>query len=220
MVGTPPSMPYIESLKILDLTKLTNDPILHDLTWLNMPTKLPSDIPKFKGRPREDPTNHIMYFHLWCSSNRIMEDFFHLQLFQRTLTGPSSKWYVEEKAESRSIFECLEKSFLYFFQLLVCHNTILEILSEFKQTSWIHIVNHIQEWWRRSICKFDTTPQQWLDWFLKSLVPHLAKYLSTTFPQNEDKDITKAQQFDLIYSQSGYLYTLLPDVPLPLLFGQ
>jgi hypothetical protein len=51
------------------------DPILHDPTWSNMPTKFPSDIPKFEGKPKEDPTNHIMSFHLWCSSNSIMEDY-------------------------------------------------------------------------------------------------------------------------------------------------
>jgi hypothetical protein len=53
MVGTPPSMPYLASLNIPDLTKLMNDPILHDPTWPNMPTKLPSDIPKFEGKPEK-----------------------------------------------------------------------------------------------------------------------------------------------------------------------
>jgi hypothetical protein len=39
----PPNilMPYMESLNIPNLTKLTNDPILHDPTWPNIPTKLP-----------------------------------------------------------------------------------------------------------------------------------------------------------------------------------
>jgi len=45
MDGTnpPPNlpMPYLASLNIPYLTKLTNDPILHDPTWPNMPTKLP-----------------------------------------------------------------------------------------------------------------------------------------------------------------------------------
>jgi hypothetical protein len=45
MDGTnpPPNlpMPYLTSLKILDLTKLTNDSILHDPTWPNMPSELP-----------------------------------------------------------------------------------------------------------------------------------------------------------------------------------
>jgi hypothetical protein len=91
MAHTPPSMPYLVSLNIPDLTKLMNDPILHKPTWSNMTTKLPSNIPKFEEKPREGPTNHIMYFHLWCSSNRIMEDYIFLWLFQRTLIGPSTK---------------------------------------------------------------------------------------------------------------------------------
>jgi hypothetical protein len=70
----PPHMPYLASLNIPDLTKLTNDPILHNPTWPAMPTKLPSDIPKFEGKAGDDPANHIMTFHLWCSSNNIMDD--------------------------------------------------------------------------------------------------------------------------------------------------
>jgi hypothetical protein len=93
----PLQMPYLASLNIPDLTKLTNDPILHDPTWSAMPTKLPSDIPKFEGKAGDDPANHVMTFHLWCSSNSIMDDSIRLRLFQRTLTGPSAKWYVEEK---------------------------------------------------------------------------------------------------------------------------
>jgi hypothetical protein len=73
----PPSqMPYLASLNILDLTKLTNDPILHNPTWPTMPTKLPSNIPMFEGNLGDDPTNHIMTFHLWFSSNIIMDDSF------------------------------------------------------------------------------------------------------------------------------------------------
>jgi hypothetical protein len=72
---SPPShMPYLASLNILDLTKLTNDPILHNPTWPAMPTKLPSDILKFEGKEEDDPTNHIMTFHLWCFSNNIMDN--------------------------------------------------------------------------------------------------------------------------------------------------
>ena len=61
----PPPMPYLASLIIHDLSKLTNDPILHDPTWPNVPTKLPSDIPKFEGKVGEDLANHMMTFHLW-----------------------------------------------------------------------------------------------------------------------------------------------------------
>jgi len=134
MAGNPPSIPYLASLNILDLTKLMNDPILHDPTWPNIPPKLPYDIPKFEGKPGEDPAYHIISFHLWCSSNSIMGDSIRLRLFQRTLTGPSAKWYVDEKVGSHSTFESLAKAFLSFFQLLVRHDTYMEILYEFKQT--------------------------------------------------------------------------------------
>jgi hypothetical protein len=157
---TPLQIPYLASLNILNLTNLTNDLILHDTTWLSMPTKLPSDIPKFEGKAGDDPANHVMTFHLWCSSNSIMEDSIRLQLFQRTLTGRLAKWYVEEKSGSHGTFESLAKAFLTFFQLPICHDNGLELLSNFKQTSATHIVDHIHEWHRRrSLCKSKTTKQ-------------------------------------------------------------
>jgi hypothetical protein len=164
MAGTnpmpPPHMPYLASLNIPDLTKITNDPIFHNPTWPAMPTKLPSDIPKFEGKAGDDPSNHIMKFHLWCSSNNIMDDSIRLRLFQRTLTGPFAKWYVEEKSESHATFESFAKAFFTLFQLPVCHDNGLELLSDFKQTASTHISDHIHEWHRqRSLYKADTTPQ-------------------------------------------------------------
>jgi hypothetical protein len=141
-----PQMPYLGSLNIPDLTKLTNDPILHDPTWPTIPTKLPSDIPKIEGKVGDDPANHIMTFHLWCSSNNIMDDSVCLRLFQRTLNGPSTKWYVEEKYGSHTTFESLAKEFLTLFQLPIHHDNGIELLSEFKQTSATHIADHIHEW--------------------------------------------------------------------------
>jgi hypothetical protein len=41
-----------------------------------------------------------------------------------------------------------------------------------------------------------------------------------TFPKSEEEDISKAQQFDLIYAQSGYLYIVLPDASKLVPFGQ
>jgi hypothetical protein len=217
----PLQMPYLASLNIPDLTKLTNDPILHNPNWPAMPTKLPSDIPKFEGKAGDDPANHVMTFHLWCSSNSIMEDSVRLRLFQRTLTGPSAKWYVEERSGSHATFESLAKAFLTFFQLPIRHDNGLELLSNFKQTSATHIADHIHEWRRRrSLCKEETTKQQCLDWFLRSLVSLLGKDVASTFPQTEEEAISKAQQYDLIYAQSGYLYTVLPDLPKPVPFGQ
>jgi hypothetical protein len=97
-----------------------------------MPTKLPSDIPKFEGKRGEDLANHVMTFHLWLSSNNIIDDSILLQLFQRTLTGLSAKWYVDEKSRSYVTFESLPKAFLSFFQLPVHHDIVLQILSELK----------------------------------------------------------------------------------------
>jgi hypothetical protein len=42
---------------------------------------------------------------------------------------------------------------------------------------------------------------------------------TSTFPQSEEEAISKAQQFDLIYAQSCYLYTLFPYEPGPIPFG-
>jgi hypothetical protein len=216
-----PPMPYLEYLNIHYLTKLTNDPILHHATWPNMPTKFPSNIPKFEGKPGEDPANHVMTFHLWFSSNNIMDDSIRFSLFQITLTGSSAKWYVDEKSGSHVTFESLVKAFLSFFQLPVCHDTGLELLFEFKQTTAINITDHIHEWRRqRSLCKVETTKEQHLDWFLKMLVPVIAKDVASTFPQSEEEAIRKSQQFDLIYAQSGYLYTVFLDAPRPIPLGQ
>ena len=56
--------PFVVILKFLDLTKLTNDPISHSRWWLVIPTKFPSDIQKFNGNPRENPSTHMMTYHL------------------------------------------------------------------------------------------------------------------------------------------------------------
>jgi hypothetical protein len=149
MDGTnPPSplhMPYLASLNIHDLSKLTNDPILHDPTWPTMPTKLPSYIPKFEGNAGEDPANHIITFHLWCSSNNIMDDSIHLRLFHHTLTGLVAKWYVDEKSGSHVTFESLAKKILTLFQLQVHHENGPKLLSKFKHTSTMHITDNIHE---------------------------------------------------------------------------
>jgi hypothetical protein len=65
-----------------------------------------------------------------------------------------------------------------------------------------------------------TTKEQPLDWFLKLLIPMIVKVVASNFTQLEEEAINKAQQFDLIYAQSGYLYTVLLDVPITIQFGQ
>jgi hypothetical protein len=134
---------------------------------------------------------------------------------------PSSKWYVDEKSGSHVTFESLANLFLTFFQLQIHHDNGLKLLSNFKQMSTTHIVDHIHECHqRRSLCKAETTKQQCLDWFLRSLVSLLAKDVASTFPQYEEETIRKSQQYDLIYAQSRYLYTVLPDIPRPVPFDQ
>jgi hypothetical protein len=60
-------LPLLATLDLLDLPILTNDPILHSTFWPVILVKLPSDIPKFDGKPGEYSNNHVMNFHLWCS---------------------------------------------------------------------------------------------------------------------------------------------------------
>jgi hypothetical protein len=135
--------------------------------------------------------------------------------------GSLAKWYVDEKSGSHVTFESLAKAFLSFLQLPVPHDTGLELLSELKKTTTIHISDHIHEWLRRhSLCKEETTKEQRLDWFLILLVPVIAKDRAFTFPQSEEESINKDQQFDLIYAQSCYLYTIFPDANRPIPFGQ
>ena len=77
-----------------------------------MPTKIPSDIPKFEGKAGECPQIHIMMFHLWCSSNNIVYDSIRLKLFQRTLTGAAGKWYIELPESKYLDFNSLDFMFL------------------------------------------------------------------------------------------------------------
>jgi hypothetical protein len=82
-----PKLPFLATLHFPDLSRLLNDPICHDPRWPPMPTKFPSDIPKFEGKPNEDPGDHVTTFHLWCSSNSLRDDSIQLHLFQHTLIG-------------------------------------------------------------------------------------------------------------------------------------
>ena len=112
------------TLNLPDLSRPTNDPMAHDLAWPAVPTKLPSDIPKFEGKPGEDPSEHITTFHLWCSSNSLHQDSVRLRLFQRTLTGPTAKWYIELPRGTFTLFDDLAMNFLNHFQLPV-HMTLV-----------------------------------------------------------------------------------------------
>ena len=90
-----PRIPFLATLNLPNFSILMNDLVCHDLDWSAIPNELPSDIPKFKGKSGEDPSEHVTTFHLWCSSNSLHDDSIHLRLFQRTLMGPVAKWYIE-----------------------------------------------------------------------------------------------------------------------------
>lgn len=122
-------LPFLATLNLPDLSRLTNDPVCHQPHWPSIPTKLPSDIPKFYGKPGEDPQNHVFTFHLWCSSNSLVDDSIQLRLFQRTLTGTAAKWYVELPRASFMDYMSLALAFLTHFQLPIRYETGTELLT-------------------------------------------------------------------------------------------
>jgi hypothetical protein len=105
------------------MSRLTNDPILHASFWPAIPAKLSFDILKFDEKPGEDPKNHVMTFHLWCSSNSLMDDSIHLRLFQRPIIGATMKWYIELLRNSFVNFNSLSMDFLMHFQFPIQYET-------------------------------------------------------------------------------------------------
>ena len=83
--------PFLATLELPDISRLTNDPILHSPYCPLVPAKIPSDFPKFEGKPKEDPQAHVTTYHLWCSSNYDVNDSIRLHLFERTLIGAAAK---------------------------------------------------------------------------------------------------------------------------------
>jgi hypothetical protein len=142
-------LPFLATFDLPYLSRILNDPILQSPYCPVIPTKLPSDIPKFDSGAGEDLNNHVMTFHLWCSSNSFMDDSIRLRLFQRTLTGSSAKWYIELPRGFFNDFNTLAMAFLTHYQLSIQYETRTEILSSFKQSASTHISDHIHEWRRR-----------------------------------------------------------------------
>ena len=109
-----------------------------------MPNKLPSDIPKFEGKSGEDPSNHVMTYHLWCASNSLINDSIRLRIFQRILIGLAAKWYIELPQGSFNNFNALATDFLTHFQLPVRYENGTELLNSLKQSMSMYISDHIQ----------------------------------------------------------------------------
>ena len=54
-----------------------------------------------------------------------------------------------------------------------------------------------------------------MDWFLRSLLSPIGKDVASHFPQTEEDALQMALKYDLIYAQTGYDHTVLPDLPRP-----
>jgi hypothetical protein len=63
------------------------------------------------------------------------------------------------------------------------------------------------------LIKAKVPPEFLLEWFLKYLFPYISKDVSTSGVFSEEEVIFRAQQLDLIYSQYGILYEIIPDAP-------
>jgi hypothetical protein len=110
-------LPFLATLNLPDLSRLTNDPIKHQPMWLTIPTELPSIIIPSLMETWEDPSMHVMTYHLWCSSKSLVDDNIRLRSFPRNLIGSATKWYIELPGASFSDFSSLAMSFLTHFQL-------------------------------------------------------------------------------------------------------
>ena len=93
--------------------------------------------------------NHVMTFHLWCSSKSRMDYSIRLRLFQRTLTGTVAKWYIELPQHSFVDFNSLVTIFLTHFQLPIRYETGTYLLTSLQKNTSTHILDHIHEWRRR-----------------------------------------------------------------------
>jgi len=129
--GAPNSLPFLATLDIPELYKLTNDPIYHNLQWLPIPHQIPTDIPKFDGKQGEDLGTHITTYHLWSVSNSMVYDSVWLLPFLHTLTSNVAKWYIELPRAWVNTFDALVMEFLKHFQLPICYETGTELLTSF-----------------------------------------------------------------------------------------
>jgi hypothetical protein len=89
-------------------------------------------------------------------------------------------------------------------------------LSSFKQTKATHISDHIHEWRQRQrLIKLELPDQLLAEWFTKSFVNTNSHDIAMGGVVTQEHAISHAQYLDLVYSQTGSLYDLLPDAPCP-----
>jgi hypothetical protein len=136
-------LPFLVTSDLIDLSCFTNNPILHNQLCLNIPIKLPYNIPKFNGNPKEGPLMHIMTYHLWCLHNSLMDDITRLHIIYRTLTRSVVIWYIELKGTSYNRFNDLDMDFLMHFLLSTEYKTKIDILMYFYHDTSTHIFYYI-----------------------------------------------------------------------------
>ena len=123
------SLPFLATLDLPDLSRMTNDPIMYSPWWPSIPHKIPSNIPKFEGKDGEDRQHHITTFHLWCTSNSLLDDSIELIRFHRNLIGSATKCYIKLPTRSFYDFHSLAMAFLTHFQLPIRYETGTELLT-------------------------------------------------------------------------------------------
>ena len=107
--------------------------------------------------------------------------------------------------------------FLTHFQLPIHYEMGTDILTSLWQNTSTHISDHIHEWRRRRrIINPPILDQLLDDWFTKSLLPPIAQDVVMGGVVTEEQAISQAQYLDLVYSQSGTLYDLIPQAPRPI----
>ena len=142
-------LPFLATLELPDLSKITNDPILHHPTWPLVPVKISTDIVKFDGKTGDDAAFHITTYHLWCVSNSMLDDSIKLHLFPRTLTRNAAKWFIELPTSSFRDLDSLAMVFLAHFQLPIHYEMGMDLLTSLHQNTATHISDHIDEWHRK-----------------------------------------------------------------------
>jgi hypothetical protein len=126
--------------------------------------------------------------------------------------------YIALDGSRYSYFSDLAMVFINHFQLPMRYDDDTDLLANFEQTKAYHISDHIREWLRqKSLIKVQVPLTFLLEWFLKSLVPQLSKDVVTSLVFSEEDSIMRAQQLELIYSQSGLLYEIFPNAPWSIL---
>ena len=90
----------------------------------------------------------------------------------------------------------------------------MELLTSLKQSISTYIYDHIHEWRRRRRLVKVYIPDQILaEWFVKSLLPKITKYVAKAGVVTEQQVISQAQYLDLVYTQSGTLHEKILDLP-------